>query len=206
MNRKLAYILSGLLHPLLLPTLLFAVIIFFAPILLSPFPENKKYYFLLIVFILTFIIPSIMIFFLYKVGNISSLKMDKRNERIWPLISTSILYIANAYMFYSQLNFNDLLILIMIFISFTICIVTLITLFWKISAHSVGISGFVGFLTAISCRNPGNELLYPIMVAIIVAGILMSARLSLNSHTPAQVFAGFGLGLIISFGSIIIFI
>jgi membrane-associated phospholipid phosphatase len=87
-------------------------------------------------------------------------------------------------------------------ITFSIAIVTLITVFWKISAHSVGICGVIGFMFGFYQKYADPLLFYPILAIILLAGILMSARLYLNAHTPAQVFAGGLLGLTISFTTI----
>jgi membrane-associated phospholipid phosphatase len=50
------------------------------------------------------------------------------------------------------------------------------------------------------------SLFYPVLVAILIAGFLMSARLHLNAHTPAQIIVGTILGFIVSLSVVIFFI
>jgi membrane-associated phospholipid phosphatase len=60
----------------------------------------------------------------------------------------------------------------------------------------------VGSLIGINQKFGGGELFYPILVFIPVAGLLMSARLALNAHSPTQILAGCLLGLSISLGTV----
>ena len=44
---------------------------------------------------------------------------------------------------------------------------------------------------------PEAMLVGPIALAIFLTGAVLSARLSLHVHTPAQIYAGFGSGLLL---------
>ena len=70
-----------------------------------------------------------------------------------------------------------------------------INIFWKISAHSIGIGGLAGLLVSI-CLRMGLYMPLYITVALLLCGIVASARLVLQVHTPAQVY----LGLLLGFG------
>ena len=76
---------------------------------------------------------------------------------------------------------------------------TIITYFWKISVHAIGISGIIGVLTRIAFSVQSIELLIFLMIGLILSGFVMSARLSLNAHTPKQIYMGFLVGFLISF-------
>jgi len=41
-------------------------------------------------------------------------------------------------------------------------------------------------------------LLIPLLLIVLISGLLLSARLYLNAHTPAQIIAGLACGLTIS--------
>jgi len=57
--------------------------------------------------------------------------------------------------------------------------------------------GIAGVLTGISQRF-ATDLTIPIIVSILCAGSLGTARLTLDSHSPAQVYAGFFAGFLSS--------
>ena len=93
---------------------------------------------------------------------------------------------------------NDVILIVMTSITIAVLIIALISNFWKISAHAVGISGMIGILGVINNKITDAGLFFPIVLLILLAGFLMSARLYLNSHTPMQIAGGIALGLTIS--------
>jgi membrane-associated phospholipid phosphatase len=68
----------------------------------------------------------------------------------------------------------------------------------------VGIGGIIGLLSAIThlFGIPTNQFL---MLAILLAGIIGTARLYLNEHTSTQIYSGFMMGYVINFGIIVLF-
>ncbi|MBL7941161.1 MAG: phosphatase PAP2 family protein, partial [Flavobacteriales bacterium] len=44
----------------------------------------------------------------------------------------------------------------------------------------------------------GNDLVLYISIALFIAGLVAYARVKLRAHTPAQVYAGFGLGTMVN--------
>jgi membrane-associated phospholipid phosphatase len=118
--------------------------------------------------------------------------MKNHKERIIPyFITFLLLYIAHVIIkklpldyFYSTYLFAA---------SISVLLVIIISYFWKISTHMVGIGGFTGLILSLSLRMTAN-LLGILIIAIIVAGILGTSRLKLNAHNPSQVYMGYILG------------
>jgi hypothetical protein len=203
--RMISNIISVLLHPLLMPTLLFTIIVKYLPMLVSPINEEGKKYLIGLIFVTTFIFPVfISLTFLLMIKNrfsMHDLILDKNKERFIPFLSTGILYFGVTYIMYHTLRLNPVCVLIMAGISLTVLMVSIITYFWKISAHAAGISGVIGYLLYFSILSSDNDLFIPVSVMILLSGVLLSARLYLRSHTSAQVYAGCLLGLLISLGT-----
>jgi membrane-associated phospholipid phosphatase len=63
----------------------------------------------------------------------------------------------------------------------------------------MGMCGLIGMLLPLNKISEDGALFYPTVAAIILAGIVMSARLQLNVHTPREVMIGGVLGFTISF-------
>lgn len=74
----------------------------------------------------------------------------------------------------------------------------IITFFWKISAHMMSMGGLIGAVLTISYYVLGTNPYVLFIILFILAGCLGTSRLILQRHTPAQVYIGFGAGLIIS--------
>jgi membrane-associated phospholipid phosphatase len=67
----------------------------------------------------------------------------------------------------------------------------------------VGIGGFTGALIALSLLLKVN-MQYYIIASVLVSGIIGYARLSLQAHSPKQIYIGWFTGLLVSF--IILFV
>ncbi len=203
--RITAHVLSFVLHPLLIPSFFFLTIFYTVPYTIGSSNQGLVWNLLLIVFLVTFLIPSVSILLLYTLGVVKSLKMEDKRDRQVPFIFTSVFYIAASYLFIFQIT--RLPILGVTMASTTVCLIfiTIITFYWKISAHSVGISGALGFLVALAYLLSDKALLMPILITVFLAGCLMSARLYLQAHTPEQILAGASLGFIVSVLSVILF-
>ncbi|QHT67913.1 hypothetical protein GXP67_15335 [Rhodocytophaga rosea] len=202
MLNRFALALSALLHPLLMPTLLFSILLYFSPAIFGIANEAMQWRLLMLIAFTTFLIPLLSMLLMFRVRSISSLTLDNKNERFMPFLITTLFYMVTTYLFLRQMQGYFTMIVVLSSITFSIALVTLITVFWKISAHSVGICGMIGFLFGFYQKYADPQLFYPILVVILLAGLLMSARLYLNAHTPAQVFAGGLLGLVISFATV----
>lgn len=94
----------------------------------------------------------------------------------------------------------------MVIVSTMVVFGAVVTLFYKLSIHSLALWGMAGMLLPMNKASEVNELLMPTVVVIVIAGLVMSARLALNAHTPREVMvgsiAGFAIGF---FGMIILF-
>lgn len=199
---RLALALSALLHPLLMPTILFAILLYFSPAVFGIANEAGQWRIVIGVFLSTFLMPFLSILLMFRVRSITSMTLDERNERFMPFLTTTLIYMITTYLFLRQMQGFYTMIVVLGSITFSIALVTFITVFWKISAHSVGICGMIGFLFGFYQKYADPMLFYPILVIILLAGLLMSARLYLNSHNPAQVFVGALLGLVINFAAV----
>ncbi len=196
MNRTLANILSVVMHPGLMPSVLFATIMLSGKGLL---PNEWRFRLTLLglIFNFTFLLPLLMVWLLYNKGYLSSIRVANRQERIAPFVLISISYTVLAWLFQQRLPSLFMLTQVMGCIALTQVICTLITLRFKISIHSVALSGMLGILVALQILMPEMELFYPVIMAIVLLGLTMTARLRLNAHTPEQVSWGavFGFGL-----------
>lgn len=150
----------------------------------------------------TFVVPALGIYYLYRAGYVKSLHLDDLADRKLPYFLTAFFYAFATYFFSYQLaplsEIAPEIGIVLGSITVSIALVGLISLSWKISAHGTGIGGCVGAIFGIAVKFSENNLLYPFLIFLVLGGMLMSARLQLNAHTPAQVGAGALLGILVS--------
>jgi membrane-associated phospholipid phosphatase len=194
-EEKLAKFISIVLHPLLMPTYGF-ILIFCTKNYISTFLLfRSKIVIVGITFLFTFLFPAINAVVLLKMGRIRSLEMESTKERLIPYGTTALYYFALLYLFYNR-GFPFIFKLVLLGATSVILITLLISIKWKISAHTAGIGGVAGAVLGMLYRMQMDvELLF--FIIILISGIVGCARLLLKAHTPAQVYSGFVLGFFV---------
>lgn len=161
-------------------------------------PVRVRWVVLTMIFFATFIIPSGAALAMVKLGHLDNMEMNRREQRNLPLFFTAVCYSATAYLLYREPAYDAIFYFVMGIIAASVFLTFVISQFWKVSAHAVGLGGGLGLLLVLNNLAPEARLLFPVAVAIFIGGAVMSARLALHAHTPAQVYAGFGSGLLLA--------
>jgi len=194
---KTAKIISVVFHPLLMPVYGLAII-FSAPTLFGYLPFNVKRLLILIMLVNNVLLPlSLLPFFIHR-NIISSWTIIERKERNIPLIISTLLYCTTTFIIF-RFPVPVFLKSFIFGASILSLIVTVINFWWKISLHSVGAGALISLVLILSMKmlTPLEWYLIPV---VIITGLVLSSRLKLNLHSPAQVWIGlftgfFGLSL-----------
>ena len=87
--------------------------------------------------------------------------------------------------------------------AFTIIVVAaIVSKYWKISLHMLGIGGLVGVLLSLELLFGGLHKL--LVLFIFLSGILGVARIKEKAHNHSQVFFGFVIGFLIEISFILL--
>lgn len=193
--------ISFLLHPLLMPT--YGLLILFTQVqtyFVYALPEQLRLFVLFMVFINTFIIPSLFMLYLYRKGKITDIQVSNREERFLPLVLTTILFMSTYYLLKS-IGLNKIILLMMIAAISAIIVAFIINIWWKISMHLVGIGGLAGVFYGLSYIFQLN--ITPVITSLLIlSGIVGFTRMQLKQHTLGQITAGFALGF--TFGYLVL--
>ncbi|GAB3827475.1 hypothetical protein [Hymenobacter jeollabukensis] len=199
MKDRLAYGLSVVLHPMLVPTYLVLLLCYGWPGRLpvsgvAPVPAAL----LLQAWALSFWLPSLLIGLMARFGLISSVELPDRRQRTAPLLLAAGGFAAAAVLLASYAPQASLLSRLFAGITVSVLLTTLITLWWKISAHGVGMGGASGLsLWLLTAPGSGSAAPLTLLAVVLLAAAVGWARLRLRAHTRAQVLAGLGLGTVI---------
>ncbi len=190
MKRTIANVLSGMFHPLLMVT--YGVILALTYTYLAIYPMGMKLSIVGGVFVMTAIVPALFIWIMYKTGMAGDLDLTNRKERTLPYIIFAISLLATGFLLY-KLRMPVWFLLELFGACAALLIAMLINHYWKISAHMIGVGGFIGGIFGAAQIQMINPYV-GIVIAFVVAGLVGTSRLILKRHTPMQVYAGFMLG------------
>ncbi|TAH41198.1 MAG: hypothetical protein EYC69_09510 [Bacteroidetes bacterium] len=192
MNNNLARILSIVLHPVLMPSYALYFLLNHSSYFETTTSEHEKSALYSIILLNTLVLPILISYILVRRGWIHSFEMAKKEERIIPYISNAILLVVAYYMM-RNLMLPKIFYLMILGAAAAVVFAVIINLKWKISIHMIGIGGIVGTFFGLS-NFMVVDLRFPILITILIAGLLGSARLSLGAHTSMQIYAGFLIG------------
>jgi membrane-associated phospholipid phosphatase len=126
-------------------------------------------------------IPYFFILFLYKNRKLNDLHIPKRRERLLPLLIVNISIFAGLP-FLLMTDPSKMMKTVYTIYMIGIPVVTLITLFWKISFHS----SFITMFSIVFLIIFGAWAVFTILLIPLVGW----ARIKLKRHSPVQVFCG----------------
>lgn len=189
--------LSAVFSPILVPT--YACALAFWITKLSFLPERTRLLVSIVVFLITAAFPMATIIFLIKSGKVSDAALSNKRERGLPYLITAIAYLgAAAYLGYQHAPHW------LTFFYGGACFICLLALVinigWKISAHATTMGGLCALSIFIAYHHLNVVWMMPWISAIFIfTGAVGSARLYLHRHSPAQVYAGFFMGIVIEY-------
>lgn len=197
MNYRLAKFISIVLHPVLMPTYALLLIFRLSHYLDYTTPQSIKAALFMIVIFNTLLMPVFISWLLLKRGLIKSFNMDKREERIVPFLCNAALMMVAYYMI-SRISIPKIFSMLLLGAAASVVIAILINIKWKVSIHMIGIGGIAGMFFGLSTFLL-IDLRMPILIALVVAGIIGTARLSMGAHSPVQLYLGFLVGFCCEF-------
>lgn len=192
---KFYKIISVIFHPIVVPTI--GVLLYFI-LIPSSYPSNLKLTLLSLIFVMTYLVPLLILILFKKLKLIESFNAHTIKERKLPVAMMIVLFyllgntIANigamrdiSLLFYAT---SGALMLLYVFFVFKI----------KTSIHLLSLGISTAFFLIIDINNSSNFPLV-IILNILIAGIVANARLYLKAHKPSEVYIGFFMGFISTF-------
>lgn len=203
MNEKLlitpSRVLSIIFTPFYLP--LVAMVALFLFSYLSLLSWNYKFSVLLIVYIFTILLPTMLIHFYRKYQGWTMLKLISREGRMVPYVISIICYFSCFYLM-SHLHFPHFMSSIVVAALIIQIICAIVNVWWKISIHTAAIGGITGGMLAFA-EIFGYNPLWWLCVLLVLAGLVGTGRMILRQNSLHQVVYGFLIGTLVAFAVII---
>jgi len=214
MTKALAYTVSILFHPLLIPSYVLITLLAINPFMFGVNSVWANDIILLQVFLSTFLLPAFSLLMLRQLDFVKTIELEDREDRIIPFIVTGLFYIGLAVFFIKTPNHSPIILTVFILgATIGLWLSFLFNLFTKISLHAVAIAGFLAIIIIAMNSLEFDHMILDLgslgilnisirtmlMLVILIAGMVGTARLLLRAHEPFQIYLGYFVGFLSQF-------
>ena len=213
MLKATAQFISVLFHPLLILTYSLVLLLLVNPYIFGVNSIAFQTRLILLIFLSTFMLPAFSVFMMRNLGLVNSMQLKTKQERIGPYIITGVFYLWMFVNFKENPTIPAAYTIFVLGATIGLFIAFFINIFSKISTHAVGMGGLIGMVIIMmlqysydsftvnlpifgSFEMTMNALL---MVVILLAGLVGTARLILDAHSNKDLYLGFFVGLFSQF-------
>ena len=187
-----ARIVSMLFTPFYLPMVGLAALFVFS--YMSIFPLYYKLEVLIMAYLFTILIPTVMIHFYRRYQGWNLIELGHRERRMVPYVISIVSYFTCVFVM-ERLHMPHFMSAIIIAALLLQIVCALINVWWKISTHTAAIGGVAGALFAFAEYLNFNPVWWLCLV-FLVAGVLGTCRMILRQHSLSQVVVGFWVGFL----------
>jgi len=193
-------IASILFHPLFMTSIMAFAIYRLAPDDFSnfSFSEFKKWFAELLLY--TVLLPFGLIFLFRILGLISNARMHQARDRIPPLVATIVFYFLAYNFFNSHYHFPVLFKMLLLGCCCAVMIVFIVNFFYKVSVHTTAAAILPGICISLML-NESLGVIFPFLLALLVAAIVGVIRWLLGAHTVGQILLGYAIGIMTQLGA-----
>ena len=139
-----------------------------------------------------------------KAGKVQDMQIPDARERTMPYLYTLFGFGCWVYLLHAILHAPICVTVAALGGTLSIGLIALINRQWKISAHLTGLGGLIGGILCYCLAVGAIPTYATALFWLCLSWIVMWARLYLDAHTPAQVSAGWLMGLTCTIGLFIL--
>lgn len=198
--RIIAKVVSYIFHPVFVPLYVIGFMVYIHPYLFAGLSDFDK----LKIFIQSFVnftfFPLVTVLLLKGLNFIDSIYLRTQRDRIIPFIACMIWYFWIWYVWnnYGKTTGLDIPVVavqfaLATFISTIIGLMVNIKI--KVSLHAISMGIMIAFMLMLAFQQDLNFGIY-ISIALLIAGLVCTARFIVSDHTSAEVYGGLVVGIL----------
>ena len=191
--RIAANFISYLFHPLFIPVYIIWFLLTFQPFFFAGFAPMQKLITLIQFFMIYSFFPLITVLLAKGLGFLQSIHLKTQKDRIIPYIACEIYYFWMAYVIRHQDDFPREIMQLTIAIFLASSIGLLVNIIMKVSMHAISMGVMVVFIGLLAATQSNNYTPY-LSVALLIAGLVCTARMIVSDHTSKEIYTGLLVG------------
>lgn len=192
--RAFATVISYVFHPLFVPVYIAWFLVTVQPYLFSSFTFTGKFLKIIQFFLMYSFFPLVTVLLAKGLGFLESIYLKTQKDRIIPYIASMIYYFWMSYVLRNQPENPKEIVQLSMAIFIASIGALMFNIYMKISMHAIAMGILVMFGILLAGDQGENYTIY-ISVAILVAGLVCTARLIVSDHTYKEIYVGLLVGI-----------
>lgn len=192
--KLVARIISVIFHPLFIPVYI-SWFLMYQTTAFPAFDAGDKAMLLIRFFVMYTVFPLVTILLAKGVGFIKSIYLPTQKDRIIPYVACGLYYFWMWYVLRNQPEFPKELVMLSLAIFIASSAGLLANSYLKVSMHGLSVGVGVTFIYLMGILSESNFGVY-ISIALLIGGIVSTARLINSDHDPLEVYVGLILGIL----------
>jgi len=192
--QAVARVISFVFHPLFIPVYISWFLMYNTP-LFTGLDARDKLFLLIRFFVMYTVFPLVTIVLAKGLGFVQSIYLRTQKDRIIPYVACGVYYFWMWYVLRNQSQFPLELVMLSLAIFIASSLGLLLNSYLKISMHGISLGVMVAFVCVVAFLADINFGPY-ISIALLVAGVVSTARLINSDHHPVEVYLGLAVGII----------
>jgi len=193
--RIFANFFSYLFHPVFIPLYVALFLVYIHPTAFAGFSDAGKRQTILIILLNLVFFPLISVLLLRAVGFIQSVYLRTQKDRIIPYIASGIFFFWAYTVFKQQSQYPLILTSFILGIFLASSAALIVNIYFKVSMHAIGMGSLLGVFYIIM-QQRDMLMTWPIAAALLISGLVCSARLLLGSHSSRDIYVGLLVGIL----------
>jgi hypothetical protein len=199
--RIVAEIISFVFHPIFFPLIMAVAIYKLVPGIFMGVQNKQVGLWMISIAVTAVFFPLFSVALMKPLGFIESFKMKTARERTIPLMATMIFYFWVSHVFNSIPGNPPLALKVLLLGNFWgIILLFIINIFTKISMHTAAAGGMIGIIIVLMMTSHVNMTI-PLFAALVLAGIIGTARMILGAHQRGDIWLGYIIGILVQLGA-----
>jgi hypothetical protein len=187
-----ARVISYIFHPLFIPVYISWFLIYQNPVF-PAFSSSDKAVLLLRFVVMYTVFPLVTVLLAKALGFVDSIYLKTRKDRIIPYVGCGLYYFWMWYVLRNQPEFPEEFVMLSLAIFLSASAGLVLNSFIKVSMHALSMGVMVVFILLMAFRTTASYGPF-ISIALLIAGLVCTARFIHSDHTQEEVYFGLGIG------------
>ncbi|HEY6504686.1 MAG TPA: hypothetical protein VIZ28_11975 [Chitinophagaceae bacterium] len=193
--RLIAKVISFVFHPIFVPVYIVLFLLYVHPGVFAGFSSRKKILVLLQAIGMYGFFPLITVLLLKALNFIGSVYLRSQKDRIIPYVACGIWYFWIWYVWRNLPESPEEIVILSMAIFLASSIGLLANIYMKISMHAIAMGVMLAFMMLLALTQSVSFGVY-ISIALLIAGIVCTARFIASDHTQKEIYAGLLAGFV----------